>query len=240
MKYLALTFIIILLTFTACQNEKEVAVDKSKMDPKSIEVVAEEVLNVASYTYVLVDDFGDKIWIAIPKQEIEVGKKYYYKDYMEMKNFRSEDLDRTFESVLFVQEIRTEPFMLENAPQADVPPGSKNAVGDKLNVSVEPAVGGITIAQLYQDKSDYANKMVKLRGKVTKFNAGIMTRNWVHIQDGTDFEGNFDITLTTEDVFEIGTIVEVEGAVTLDKDFGFGYKYDVLLENGKKLSVQSK
>ncbi|MBU1100280.1 MAG: hypothetical protein KKA84_07725 [Bacteroidetes bacterium] len=239
MKSLALTLIVVILTFSACQNEKEVVVDKSKIDPQSIEVVAEEVLNVASYTYVLVDDYGDKIWIAIPKQEIEIGKKYYYKDFMEMKNFKSEDLDRTFESVLFVQEIRTEPFMLENAPEANTPPGSKKAIGDKITVSVEPAEGGITIADLYENKADLNGKMVKLSGKVTKFNAAIMSKNWVHIQDGTDFDGNFDLTLTTDDVFEIGTIVEVEGAVAIDKDFGFGYKYEVLLENGKKLSVQS-
>ena len=201
--------------------------------------IVEEILEVASYTYAKVDDDGNMVWVAAPKQKVEIGKTYYIKGAMEMKNFRSEELDRTFDSVLFVQELSIEPYLIAESTPAAMPPGSKKSIGDKSDVSVEPADGGITIAELFQNKSDHADKMVKIRGKVVKFNAGIMGRNWVHIQDGTDFEGQYDLTFTTEDVFEVGTIVEVEGAVALDKDFGYGYKYDVLLENSKKLSVDS-
>jgi len=57
-----------------------------------------------------------------------------------------------------------------------------------------------------------------------------MERNWVHIQDGTEFEGKFDLTATSSETFEVGTQVTLEGILTLDHDFGYGYTYDVLLE----------
>lgn len=234
---LFLSILLVLVLFTACQKENDEVVDKSKMDPESREVVVDEVLEVSSYTYALVDDYGDKLWVAAPKQEVVVGETYYFKGAMEMKNFTSEELDKTFDSVLFIQELRTEPYLLE-AEEVQMPPGSKKSISDKMDLKMDVAEGGISVAELYQNKDEYSGKMVKLRGKVTKFNAGIMGRNWVHIQDGSEYEGQYDITLTTEDVFEVGTVVEIEGAVALNKDFGFGYKYDVLLENGKKLSVE--
>jgi hypothetical protein len=60
-----------------------------------------------------------------------------------------------------------------------------------------------------------------------------MNKNWIHLQDGTEFDGQFDLTLTTDQQFEVGSVVTVEGKIALDKDFGYGYSYKVLLEDGK-------
>ncbi|MCK9207096.1 MAG: hypothetical protein M0P66_08300, partial [Salinivirgaceae bacterium] len=56
--------------------------------------------------------------------------------------------------------------------------------------------------------------------------------NWFHIQDGTENNGQFDLTITSvaEDV-EIGDQLVFQGTITLDKDFGAGYAYDVILED---------
>ena len=56
-----------------------------------------------------------------------------------------------------------------------------------------------------------------------------MGKNWIHIQDGTDYEGSFDLTVTSNSTVAVDDIVVVEGKVILDKDFGFGYKYDILV-----------
>jgi hypothetical protein len=95
----------------------------------------------------------------------------------------------------------------------------------------------INIQELYANKSSYVDKTVKVKGLVTKFNAGIMERNWVHIQDGTGNDKNFDLTITTEDMVSAGQIVVFEGMVSLDKDFGYGYKYDLIIE---KATLQSQ
>ena len=44
-------------------------------------------------------------------------------------------------------------------------------------------------------------------------------------------EGAFDITITTRSEVQINDIVTLEGKVTLNKDFGAGYIYDVIIEN---------
>ena len=60
-----------------------------------------------------------------------------------------------------------------------------------------------------------------------------MKKNWIHIQDGTEFDGKFDLTITTDQEVKVGDKISVEGNVHLDKDFGFGYFYDVIVEDAK-------
>jgi hypothetical protein len=61
-----------------------------------------------------------------------------------------------------------------------------------------------------------------------------MGRNWLHIRDGsTSAEGSNDLTVTTADTAAVSDTVLVRGTVATDKDFGFGYRYDVLLEESK-------
>lgn len=108
-----------------------------------------------------------------------------------------------------------------------------NLSSEKINVNITPCDGCITIANLLSDKKSYSGKVVKIRGKVTKFNPLIMERNWVHIQDGTDFRDEFDITVTTSIYVTVGDTITFEGKIVLDQDFGYGYVYNVLMEAGK-------
>ncbi|PLW99344.1 MAG: nucleotide-binding protein, partial [Marinilabiliales bacterium] len=75
-----------------------------------------------------------------------------------------------------------------------------------------------------------------IRGKVTKFNSKIMNRNWIHLQDGTGNSGGFDFTATTSDEVNVGDIITIEGVITLEKDFGAGYFYDIIMESGKVIN----
>jgi hypothetical protein len=54
--------------------------------------------------------------------------------------------------------------------------------------------------------------------------------NWIHIQDGTGDSGANDLTVTTLDSAKIGDVVLVKGTAATDKDFGAGYKYDLIVE----------
>jgi hypothetical protein len=104
---------------------------------------------------------------------------------------------------------------------------------EKMNVVVEPCGDCITIAKLLTNKKSYSGKIIKVKGSVTKFNPQIMGKNWVHIQDGTEFEGGFDLTITTDQQASIGETITFEGKIVLDKDFGYGYVYSVLMEEAK-------
>ena len=74
-------------------------------------------------------------------------------------------------------------------------------------------------------------KQVEVRGKVVKVNNGIMKRNFLHIQDGTGKQGTNDLIVTSNQTAEVDDEVTITGTVVLDTDFGFGYKYPLLVEN---------
>jgi hypothetical protein len=75
---------------------------------------------------------------------------------------------------------------------------------------------------------------VTVRGKVVKVNGGIMGKNWLHVRDGSGAEGANDLTVTTAgELPALGAIVVVTGPVTLNKDYGMGYRYDVIVEDAE-------
>ena len=84
----------------------------------------------------------------------------------------------------------------------------------KADKVISQSVGGISIAELFRNRSSYANKKIKVKGKVAKVNNEVMARNWVHLQDGTNDSGNFDLTVTTLEFVKIDDIVEFEGVIT--------------------------
>ena len=87
-----------------------------------------------------------------------------------------------------------------------------------------------TIEALYQQKAELSGHQVQLHGKIVKVNNAIMNRNFLHLQDGTGKEGSNDLTITSQDTADVGDEVVVTGIITVDKDFGAGYTYPILLE----------
>lgn len=90
-----------------------------------------------------------------------------------------------------------------------------------------------TVEQLYLEKSALNGKQVVLHGKVVKVNNGIMNRNFLHIQDGTGEPGSNNITVTSDQTANVGDEVTITGKMVLDKDFGAGYVYPLLVEEAK-------
>ncbi|MCL5023708.1 MAG: hypothetical protein M1497_10150 [Nitrospirae bacterium] len=60
-----------------------------------------ETMNSGGYTYALVEKEGKKTWVAVPKMTITKGQSVSFKPGVEMVNFRSKTLNRTFESIIF-------------------------------------------------------------------------------------------------------------------------------------------
>ena len=96
------------------------------------------------------------------------------------------------------------------------------------------ADGGKTVAEVYAEKDGLADATVVVRGKVVKTNAEIMGKNWLHVRDGSGEEGTNDLTVTTSGALpNVGDTVVVTGKVSLNKDFGMGYQYPVIIEDGE-------
>lgn len=87
-----------------------------------------------------------------------------------------------------------------------------------------------TIAVLYQSKAALAGQQVRVQGKVVKVNNGIMGRNFLHLQDGTGDPTSNDLTVTSTQTANVGDQVVVVGRVAVNKDFGAGYAYPLLVE----------
>ena len=113
-------------------------------------------------------------------------------------------------------------------------PGGHAAVPfSKLKVEKSTAQNGYTVAELFAKADSLDKQKVTVRGRVVKVNTNIMGRNWIHIQDGTGdpAKNTYDLVITSADIAKIGAIISTEGTLAADKDFGFGYKYDVIIEN---------
>ena len=102
---------------------------------------------------------------------------------------------------------------------------------EKMNESVEPCEGCVKLSDLFSGKKTFEGKIIKITGKVTKFNSGIMGKNWIHIQDGSEFEGEYDLTVTSSGEATVGEIITLEGKIALEKDFGYGYFYKIIMED---------
>ena len=102
-----------------------------------------------------------------------------------------------------------------------------------------PGANGFTVAEIFARAAALDGKKVVINGKVVKVSRGIMGRNWIHIQDGTGSpEGkDHDLVVTSQDAPEMDELVQVEGVVRADRDFGSGYRYAALVEDAsfKKL-----
>ena len=99
-----------------------------------------------------------------------------------------------------------------------------------LNVSYAADTKARTIAAVYKDKTTLAGKEVRVQGKVVKVNNNIMGRNFLHVQDGTGDATSNNLTVTSTETAKVGDNVTITGRVVLNKDFGAGYTYPLLVE----------
>ena len=89
-----------------------------------------------------------------------------------------------------------------------------------------------TVAALNQNKATLAGKTISAQGKVVKVNNGIMGRNFVHVQDGTGDAATAtnNLIVTSKQTAAVGDQVTVSGVVVVNRDFGAGYSYPLLIE----------
>ena len=115
--------------------------------------------------------------------------------------------------------------------------GAPSAVDKALDaapISVPKATGANarTVAEVVAKAVELKGKQVRVRGKIVKYNPGIMGKNWIHLRDGSGLaaDGTNDVLVTTVAPAKIGDVVTVTGVVHTDKDLGSGYTYKVLIE----------
>ena len=221
------------IAVVGCKDKETYSkIESTKENVKSDihKIVINESLNGGGYTYINVNEEGNIYWMAIPNTQVKIGETYYYSGGMVMKDFESKTLDKKFDFITFAEGIRITEHVVPKTGE------HKHVIKTDVTVEItkiDQPSNGTSLAKLFADKEGYAKKNLVVKGKVVKVNNGIMKRNWVHISDGTQFEDLNRLTITTTEEVKVGDVVTFEGIVILNKDFGAGYVYDILLEEGK-------
>jgi hypothetical protein len=217
--------------------------------PASSQVLAQEphvgkvaeTMNSGGYTYILLQTKTKMFWVAIAETKVDLGQEVVLAPGMEMIDFHSKSLDRTFDTIIFSEGLITQGGSVAGqgagTPQEKTL-GSKGAKpAAKENIKSEKATGenAYTVAELFEKRKELDNQDIVLKGEVVKVTARIMNKNWLHIQDGTGSaqDGTNDIVVTTMDLPSVGDNVTVKGVLFSDKDFGSGYRYDAIVEFGQ-------
>lgn len=189
-----------------------------------------ETMNAGGYTYMRLKTSSGETWAAVNQASVSRGAEVSIENAMEMRDFESRSLKRTFPKILFGS--------LGGTASAGMNMGAAHAslarTPDAVDVHVPKAVGANarTVAEVVAKRAELKDKPVLLRAKVVKYNAGIMGRNWLHVRDGSGSAASEtnDLLVTTAQTARLGDVVSVKGTVRVDQDFGAGYAYKVLVE----------
>jgi hypothetical protein len=198
--------------------------------PSKIYGKVTDIIDAAGYTYAEVDTGREKVWAAASTTPLQIGEMIGFTTEMPMKNFHSNAMKRDFPIIYFVNRFITEKASLTDTnPEMASPHGNiKSAPAAKAVEGIHKVEGGNTIAEIYTDKQKLNGKAIRVRGQVTKYTANVMDKNWLHIRDSSTLE---DLTITTDSTAAINTVVVIEGKLALDKDFGYGYVYPLIIED---------
>jgi len=84
-----------------------------------------ETMDSGGYTYICIENAGQKRWVAMPATQVEVGQEVEIGGGMEMHNFTSKTLGRTFEAITFCGGLVEPKADAASAPAArgGLPPG---------------------------------------------------------------------------------------------------------------------
>ncbi len=229
-------------------------------EPASTGITAEsvtgtvlETIDAAGYTYIRLKTPKGEIWAAVTKAPVKKNSEVTVIDAVRMDGFESKSLNRKFDHIVFGRlstgataaadlppfapghgapmNKQAQPTMAEQHAAAASGPAD---IG-KINVKKAEGAEGKTVAEIFTQKASLKDTSVAVRGKVVKYNPGIMGKNWIHLRDGTGSreKKTDDITVTSSDSAAIGDIILVRGTVQVDRDFGAGYVYPVIIEDGK-------
>ncbi len=236
----------------------------SNSDVTSVTGTILETMDAAGYTYLKLKTAEGETWAAVNESKVEVGQTVTVLNPMPMKGFESKTLNRTFDVILFgtlapgagaglVAGTSAAPAipaatggMGAAPPEVPASMAAQHAaaasgpdVTEKISVAKAEGADGRTVAEVFAQRATLKGKSVTIRGKVVKLNSGIMGKNWIHLRDGSgspDGKDN-DVTVTTNDTVAKGDVVVVKGTVAVDRDFGAGYTYTLVVEDAKVSKV---
>ena len=203
-----------------------------------------ETMNSGGYSYLKLKTAEGEVWAAVNESKVAKGDTVTVAGAMPMDGFESQKLNRKFDRIYFGT-LAGGPAGAPAAMGGAAVPESMAAqhaqaatgpeVSEKISVAKAEGADGRTVAEVFAQRTTLKGKTIAIRGKVVKFNSGIMGKNWIHLRDGsgTPEAKDNDVTVTTNDTVAKGDVVVVKGTVAVDRDFGSGYTYALVVEEAK-------
>jgi len=185
-----------------------------------------ELINAGSYTYLGVKNEDKEYWVVTSRIELPIGAWIRFEKDLSYEKYHSEALNRDFENVIFTNTIYFRTDIEE----------SKNVDFMTEPLEKSPFVTNKTVSlKEMQDKKDSLNgKEILFRAKVAKVSKNILDRNWIHLQDGTGVPNEGEpvgrVVATSKESPKVGDVVTVKGTLSVDKSFGSGYVYPLIIE----------
>ena len=247
----AIPLLFVLATSVGCQSKKSDAIvaapTSGAMPPAAAPAAGQgisgkvlERIDASPYCYLRLQTARGEVWAAVPEGKIDKGTEVTVANPMLMSNFESKTLNRTFAEVFFgtlAGPAGAAPAAAAPGAAASAPSMGAPAPAPVLIPKVDKAAGAEarTVAEIWAQKVGLKDKSVSIRGQVVKYNPGVMGKNWIHLQDGSGdpSKGTHDITVTSQDTVAKGDVVTAKGVVRVDRDFGSGYTYGMLVEDAK-------
>jgi hypothetical protein len=214
-----------------------------------------EKVDVSQYTYLKLSTASGDTWAAVQRTDKKVGEEIGVENAFPMPNFESKELNRKFDVVYFGSVAGTgqaPPAAMGAAPMGappaagETPPNPAQMAAQHQAAATGPTdikiqkvskasgTDAHTVAEVWGSKDKLKGKSVTIRGQVVKFTP-VMGKNFVHLRDGSGSpdKKNNDVTVTTADAAAVGDVITAKGTVAIDKDFGAGYAYPILIEDAK-------
>lgn len=225
-------------------NSPKTTSDSSFMD-KLHTVTVNKALPADKYIYLNVTENNKSFWIATRTQDITIGNTYFYRDGLLKTNFESKEYQKTFDTIYLVSSLVPKvhggsSITSPPAPDFTKTPEKKPTASPEIPpnaVAITAQQESIKIAEIVEYPEKYENKTVQVTGEIVKVNPNIMNRNWYHLQDGS--KDDVDFVVTSNTYVPEGHIITVRAQVHLNVDFGAGYKYELILENGEIIGQQN-
>lgn len=208
-----------------------------------------EIKPAMGYKYLKIQEQGKQTWVAIANAPVKVGDKIGFDKKTMMKDFKSKSLNKEFKEIYFASDVYL-------PQQATGPKSMKELLGLGSTTKKDPHAGmgmgmspepkdekpakpfvkkdTYTVEEIHMWRKELKDQTITLEGTVFKVSHGIMKRDWVHLGDGTGNEKKLsdDLVFTAPSTtIKAGDKVKAIGKVVVDKDFGYGYFYKVIIEN---------
>jgi hypothetical protein len=193
-----------------------------------------EVMDVQNFTYLRLKTKDGETWAAIGKMPVKKGAAVTIENVTVMTDFESKTLKRTFPKILFGNLAGAGGGAPGAGHEMSAPHATAAKSADTVDVQIAKATGANarTVAEIVSKGDELKDKPVVVRGKIVKYNPEIMGKNWIHLRDGSGSakDETNDVLVTTTEQAKVGDVVTMKGVVRVNKDFGAGYAYKVLVE----------